>query len=60
VGNLVKKGEALAIVLANDREKGEEAVKNVLNVFQIGPRKRKNLKKILYYLDSKTLRKWSY
>lgn len=60
VGNLVKKGEALAIVLANDREKGEEAVKNLLNAFQIGPQKRKKLKKILYYLDSKTLRRWSY
>lgn len=60
VGDLVKKGETLVIVLANDTEKGEAAVKNLLNVFQIGPKKRKNLKKILYYLDSRTLRKWSY
>ena len=60
VGDLVKKGETLAIVLANDREKGKEAVKTLLNSYQISPQKRKNLQKILYYLDSKTLRKWSY
>ena len=60
VGDLVKKGETLAIVLANDTEKGKAAVKTLLNSFQIAPQKRKNLKKILYYLDSKTLRKWSY
>ncbi len=58
VGDLVKKGETLAIVLANDTEKREVAVKTLLNSFQIGPQKRKKLKKILYYLDSKTLRKW--
>lgn len=59
VGDLVKKGETLATVLANDTEKGKTAVKNLLNSYQIGPQKRKKLKKILYYLDSKTLRKWS-
>jgi len=60
VGDLVKKGETLAIVLANDTEKGEGAVKNLLYSFKIGSQKKKRLKKILYYLDSKTLRKWSY
>jgi len=60
VGDFVKKGEIIAEVLTDDREKSNEAVKKVANCYKISSQKVKNLKKILYYLDSKTLRKWSY
>ncbi len=60
VGDLVKKGETLAILLVNDQEKGEGAVKKILNCYHISSQKRKKLKKILYYLDHKSLKKWPY
>ena len=55
----MKKGESLVIVVANDKEKGQVAVKKVLNSYLIGSKKTKRLKKILYYVDQKSIKKWS-
>ncbi len=59
VGDQVKKGEILAVVLVNDREKGHTVIKKISCCYQIGFKKKRKLKKILYYLDHKTLKEWS-
>lgn len=46
-GDFVQTGEVLAYIHANDEEKGQKAVKELQNIYQIQPQKTEKLKSIL-------------
>lgn len=57
VGDYVKKGETLVKVLANDEGKGEIAKEEILEAHEISKAKSKRLRKVLYLVDRKAVRK---
>ncbi|MCK4404491.1 MAG: thymidine phosphorylase [candidate division Zixibacteria bacterium] len=57
VGDTVKKGETLALVFANNINKGKLAGKEIKEAYRIGKRKTSRLKKILLFVDEKGARK---
>lgn len=58
VGDRVKKGENLAVVFCNDLKKGKWAKQEIKEAYQIGKKRTNRLKKILYLIDEKGIRKW--
>ncbi|MCK4386158.1 MAG: thymidine phosphorylase, partial [candidate division Zixibacteria bacterium] len=58
VGNRVKKSENLAVIFSNDLKKGRWAKQQIKEAYQISKRRTKRLKKILYLVDEKGIRKW--
>jgi pyrimidine-nucleoside phosphorylase len=58
VGDQVKKGENLAVIFSNDLEKGEWAKKEIKEAYQISKRRTNKLKKILYQVDERGIKKW--
>jgi pyrimidine-nucleoside phosphorylase len=58
VGDRVKKGENLAVIFSNDLKKGEWARKEIKEAYQISKRRTNRLKKILYLIDEKRIKKW--
>ena len=59
VGDFVKKGENLAVVFANDLKKGERAKQEIKEAYQISGVRTNRLKKILYLVDEKRIKKWN-
>jgi pyrimidine-nucleoside phosphorylase len=59
VGDQVKKGENLAVVFSNDLKKGEWAKQEIKEAYQIRKRKTNRLKKVLYLVDEKGIKKWN-
>jgi pyrimidine-nucleoside phosphorylase len=59
VGDFVKKGENLAVVFANDLRKGERAKQEIKEAYQISGVRTNRLKKILYLVDEKRMKKWN-
>lgn len=57
VGDYVKKGDVIAKVLANDKNKGEVAKGKILSAYEISRTKSKRLKTILYLVDEKGVTK---
>ena len=57
VGDYVEKGETLVKVLANDEGKGEIAKEEILEAHEISKAKSKRLRKVLYYVDKKGVKK---
>jgi len=53
VGDYVKKGDVIAKVLANDKNKAEVAKEKILSAYEISRTKSKRLKKTLYLVDEK-------
>jgi pyrimidine-nucleoside phosphorylase len=53
VGDLIRKDEPLAIVFANDVNKGKLASQEIRQAYQITKRKTSKLKKILFFVDQK-------
>ena len=58
VGDRVKKGESLAVVFSNDLKKGKLAKQEIKEAYQISKKRTNRLKKILYLIDEKGIRKW--
>ena len=58
VGDQVKKGENLAVVFCNDLKKGKLAKQEIKEAYQISKKRTNRLKKILYLIDEKGIRKW--
>ncbi|MCK4428078.1 MAG: pyrimidine-nucleoside phosphorylase, partial [candidate division Zixibacteria bacterium] len=59
VGDRVKKGENLAVVFYNDLKKGKWAKQQIKEAYQISKRRTKRLKKILYLVDEKGIKRWN-
>lgn len=57
VGDPVRKGEALAVVFANNLKKARQASQEIRPGYQITKRKTSRLKKILFFVDEKGTRK---
>jgi len=57
VGDYVEKGETLVQVLANDEGKGEIAKEEILEAHEISKAKSKRLRKVLYLVDRKGVKK---
>ncbi len=57
VGDYVKEDEVIAEIFANDKEKGEIAKEKILSAYEISRTKSKRLKKTLYLVDEKGVRK---
>ena len=57
VGDRVKKGENLAVIFCNDLKKGELAKQEIKGAYQISKRRTNRLKKILYLMDEKGIKK---
>jgi len=57
VGDQVEKGENLAVIFCNDLKKGELAKQEVQEAYQINKRRTNRLKKILYLIDGKGIKK---
>jgi pyrimidine-nucleoside phosphorylase len=57
VGDLVKKGENLAVVFCNHLREGKRAKLEIKGAYQIGKGKTKRLKEILYLVDERGTRK---
>lgn len=57
VGDYVKEDEVIAEIFANDKEKGEIAKEKILNAYKISRTKSKRLKKTLYLVDEKGVKK---
>jgi pyrimidine-nucleoside phosphorylase len=57
VGDQVNKGENLAVVFSNDLKKGEGAKQEIKEAYQISGRRTNRLKKILYLIDGKGIKK---
>jgi pyrimidine-nucleoside phosphorylase len=57
VGDRVKKGENLAVIFSNDLKKGEWARKEIKEAYQISKRRTNRLKKILYLVDGKGIKR---
>jgi len=53
VGDLVNKDEPLAVIFANDRNKGELASREIQRAYVIGKRKTNHLDKVLFLLEGK-------
>jgi len=58
VGDRVNKGENLAVVFSNDLKKGEWTKQEIKEAYQISKKRTKKLKKILYLVDEKGIKKW--
>jgi len=56
VGDIVKKDEPLAIVFANDVNKGKLASQEIKQAYRITKRKTRRLKKILFFVDGKGIK----
>ena len=59
VGDRIKKGENLAVVFSNNLKKGKLAKKEIREAYQISKRRTKRLKKILYLVDEKGIKRWN-
>jgi pyrimidine-nucleoside phosphorylase len=57
VGDRVKKGENLAVVFCNDLKTGRWAKQEIKGAYQIGRKKTSRLKKILFLVDEKGIKK---
>lgn len=57
VGDQVIKGENLAVIFCNDLKKGELAKQEVQEAYQINKRRTNRLKKILYLIDGRGIKK---
>jgi len=57
VGDRVIKGENLAVIFCNDLKKGELAKQEIKEAYQISKRRTNRLKKILYLIDGKGIKK---
>jgi pyrimidine-nucleoside phosphorylase len=57
VGDYVEKGETLVQVLANDEGKGEIAKEEILEAHEISKAKSKRLRKVLYLVDRKVVKR---
>ena len=57
VGDQVEKGENLAVIFCNDLKKGELAKQEVQEAYQINKRRTNRLKKILYLIDGRGIKK---
>jgi len=57
VGDPVRRGEALAVVFANNLKKARQASQEIRPGYQITKRKTSRLKKILFFVDKKGTRK---
>lgn len=58
VGDQVEKGENLAVIFSNDLKKGEWAKQEIKEAYQISKRRTNKLKKILYQVDERGIKKW--
>jgi len=58
VGDSVRKGEPLAVIYANNLKKARQASHEIRQVYQIGRRKTRKLKKILFIVDEKGTKKF--
>jgi pyrimidine-nucleoside phosphorylase len=58
VGDRIKKGENLAVIFSNDLKKGEWAKQEIKEAYQISRKRINNLKKVLYLIDEKGIKKW--
>jgi len=58
VGDSVRKGEPLAVIYANNLKKARQACHEIRQVYQIGRRKTRKLKKILFIVDEKGTKKF--
>jgi pyrimidine-nucleoside phosphorylase len=56
VGDFVRQREPLAIVFANDVDKGKLAGQEIKQAYQISKRKTDRLKKILFFVDEKRIK----
>lgn len=58
IGDWVKKGGNLAVIFSNDLKKGEWAKQEIKEAYQITKRRINKLKKVLYLIDEKGIKKW--
>jgi len=58
VEDSVRKGEPLAVIYANNLKKARQACHEIRQVYQIGRRKTRKLKKILFFVDEKGTKKF--
>jgi len=59
VGDQVEKGENLAVIFSNDLKKGEWAKQEIKEAYQISRKRINKLKKLLYLIDEKGIKKWN-
>jgi pyrimidine-nucleoside phosphorylase len=59
VWDRVKKGENLAVIFCNDLKKGKLAKREVQEAYQLSRKRTNRLKKVLYLIDEKGIKKWN-
>jgi pyrimidine-nucleoside phosphorylase len=59
VGDQIKKGENLAVIFCNDLRRGELAKQEIKQAYQISKKRTNRLKKVLYLIDEKGIKKWN-
>jgi pyrimidine-nucleoside phosphorylase len=59
VGDRVNKGENLAMIFCNDLKKGKLAKREVQEAYQLSRKRTNRLKKVLYLIDEKGIKKWN-